>query len=304
MEVEDPSVYSNKTQTVSFDQFEACLLCGSARLTTLRGYEQHYLVQCAVCDFIFCKRKPTMDELNTHYALYPRARGISDITLKRYNELLDKFEPYRKTNNLLDVGCGDGFFLIEARKRNWKVFGTEFTHKAIDVCLQKGIQMTKSPLNPQHYHPESFDVITSFEVIEHINTPQTELQSFYSLLRKGGALYITTPNFNSLSRIILKAKWNVIEYPEHLSYYTVQTLCALGRKCRFKRLTASTTGISINRFRSIISNPQSSEMDDPDEEIRQKAERRIIFRLLKSVINAVLNVTSKGDAMKVLFKRL
>lgn len=304
MEVEDLLIYSSKTQSVSFDQFEVCLLCGSARLTSLSGYEQHYLVKCTACDFIFCKRKPTMDELNTHYALYPRARGISEITLKRYNELLDKFEPYRKTNNLLDVGCGDGFFLIEARKRNWKVFGTEFSSKAIDVCLQKGIQMTNSPLNPQHYHPESFDVITSFEVIEHINTPQTELQSFYSLLRKGGLLYITTPNFNSLSRIILKSKWNVIEYPEHLSYYTVQTLCALGHKYRFKRLTVKTTGISINRFRVIISNPQNSEMGDSDEEMRQKAEEKIIFSLLKRIINAMLNATRKGDAMKVLFQKI
>lgn len=304
MEVEDSSDYLTKPQPVIFDQFEACLLCDSKQLISISGYEQHYLVRCTACDFIFCKRKPTMGELSSHYALYPRARGISRITLKRYNELLDTFEPYRKTNNLLDVGCGDGFFLIEARKRNWKVFGTEFTHKAIDVCLQKGIQMTKSPLNPQHYHPESFDVITSFEVIEHINTPQTELQSFHSLLRKGGALYITTPNFNSLSRIILKSKWNVIEYPEHLSYYTVQTLCALGSKQGFKPLTTKTTGISINRLRAVIANPQNSEMSDSDEKIRQKAENKIIFRLLKSMINAVLNVTHRGEAMKVLFQRV
>ncbi len=304
MELEDPSVYSAKGQPVSFDQFEACLLCGSAQLTSLRGYEQHFLVQCTVCDFVFSKRIPTIGELNAHYALYSRAGAISEITLKRYNELLDTFEPYRKTNNLLDVGCGDGFFLIEARKRNWKVFGTEFTSKAIDVCLQKGIQMTNSPLNPQHYHPESFDVITSFEVIEHINTPQTELQSFHSLLRKGGVLYITTPNFNSLSRIILKSKWNVIEYPEHLSYYTVQTLCVLGRNHRFKCITAKTTGISINRFRATICNPQFTEMSYSDEEMRQRSENRIIFRLLKSMINAILNVTRKGDAMKVLFQKL
>ena len=207
----------------SFNQFDTCVLCGSPHLVLLKGYEQNYLVKCSSCDFVFCQRKPTAEELKVHYGLYPRANAISEITLKRYSGLLDAFEPYRKTNNIIDVGCGDGFFLEVAKRRKWNVFGTEFTKEAIDVCEQKGIQMTVSPLNSNLYPSDFFDIITSFEVIEHINNPKEELKSFYSILRKGGIVYVTTPNFNSISRNILKSRWNIIEYPEHLSYYTTRT---------------------------------------------------------------------------------
>lgn len=303
MEVENSLNLS--TREIPFDQFEACLLCKSVQLISLEGYEQNYLVKCLKCNFVFCKRMANMDELNTHYVRYPRANSISEITLKRYNELLNTFEQYRKTNNLLDVGCGDGFFLAEAKKRNWNVFGTEFTSEAIDVCQKKGIPMTVSPINPSHYQNQSFDVITSFEVIEHISTPHTELQSFQMLLRKGGVLYITTPNFNSLSRNILKSKWNVIEYPEHLSYYTVQTLSALCCQYHFKCISVATTGISINRLRAGV-NPKNSNLPtvNTDEVMRQKSEEKTIFKILKWMINSMLNATRKGDAMKVLFQKL
>ena len=198
-------------------QFETCLLCGSV-IITLQGYEHHKLVKRTSCKFIFCKQIPGLEELKAHYELYPRANAISEITIKRYNELLDTFEKYRKTNNMIDVGCGDGYFLAEAFKRGWRVFGTEFTDEAISVCIKKNISMTKGPIKAESYSADFFDVLTSFEVIEDINNPIEETLIYKTILRSGGAIYITTPNFNSISRVILGPRWNVIEYPEHLCY--------------------------------------------------------------------------------------
>ncbi len=285
------------------NQFDTCLLCGSKLLIPLKGYEQNYLVKCSSCDFVFCHKIPTVEELIAHYALYTRANAISEITMKRYDALLDTFEPYRKTNNIIDVGCGDGYFLEVAKKRKWNVFGSEFTPEAIKVCQGKGIQMTPSPLDPNHYKPDFFDVITSFEVIEHINTPIQELKSFSAILRRGGIVYVTTPNFNSISRNILKAKWNIIEYPEHLSYYTKKTLMFMFHKSNFKCLEMSTTGISINRLRASSDLKNISTISNTDELLRQKTDDKAIFKLLKVCINAMLNFTNKGDAIKAIFQK-
>ncbi len=288
-----------------FSTFEWCPLCNSIRIDPLKGYEENYLYKCLVCKFVFSRRKPTSEELKEHYALYPRANSISHITLNRYEELLDVFEKFRKTNNLIDVGCGDGFFLEVAEKRKWNVFGTEFTQNAIEICRGKGIQMNSSPIDPNQYETGTFDIVTSFEVMEHINNCNDELSAFHKLLRKGGIVYITTPNWNSISRDILKSKWSVIEYPEHPCYYTKNTLKSLFLRNNFKLLEITTTGISINRIRSSSSNilrtPASNNLD---EVLRQTIENRLIFRWLKLAINAILNLTGKGDSIKGMFQKL
>jgi SAM-dependent methyltransferase len=74
-------------------------------------------------------------------------RTVSPLTIDSYNKLLDGMEKYRKLNTLIDVGCGKGWFLLEARKRGWDVYGTEFSDEAIRICIAAGIEMTKGDLN-------------------------------------------------------------------------------------------------------------------------------------------------------------
>jgi 2-polyprenyl-3-methyl-5-hydroxy-6-metoxy-1,4-benzoquinol methylase len=292
-------IKSGKTKDIMPEKHSGCLICGSAKLQELKGYEKDHLVKCNVCGFVFCHNIPTQQELIKHYDGYPRNNYNSPITIKRYNELLDSFESYKKTNNILDIGCGDGYFLEAAKKRGWNVYGTEFTDAAITVCSQKGILMHEGILNPDNYNNVEFDVITSFEVIEHINNPQTEIKSIKKILRSGGLFYLTTPNFNSISRTILKGKWNVIEYPEHLSYYTHKTINKLMTSDGFLRLKVETTGINISRIKeSKNKGTDKSEGSNTEEELREKTETRFIYKLLKKAINSTLNLLKKGDSLK------
>jgi 2-polyprenyl-3-methyl-5-hydroxy-6-metoxy-1,4-benzoquinol methylase len=259
---------------------------------------------------VFSSRNPTIGELENHYQGYGRNDYLSPITIKRYNEILDQFEKVRKTNRLLDVGCGIGYFLDVAKSRGWEVYGTEYTDEAIRICQSKGIQMQQGILNPENYSPDSFDVITSFEVIEHINTPNTELINITSLLRKGGYFYITTPNFNSLLRYYLGPNYNVIGWPEHLSYYTPATLSYLLKIHGLKKVYLQSTGISITRFITSKQKPQNANQDQgtpfiaentSDEKLRNQFEKNAMLNGLKSLINATLTLTGKGDALKALF---
>lgn len=283
-----------------------CIICGNTKLVSMPKYAKDYLNQCTNCSFVFCKKIPTNDELITHYEKYPRTNTISGITLKRYNELLDKFETYRQTNNILDIGCGDGFFLEEAKKRNWNVYGTEYTDVAITICNAKGINTAQGKLDSAKYSPSFFDIITSFEVIEHINNPNEDIAYCTAILRKGGGIYFTTPNFNSLSRLYLKNTWNVIEYPEHLSYYTKKTLTRLLNQNNFKIISFESTGISINR---IIRSKNTSNATTSngvnvafnDELIREKTETKWMYKIAKKIINSTLTLFNIGDTLKGFF---
>lgn len=291
----------------NFNQHNNCLVCNSSNFQPLKGYEDNWLQKCNDCQFVFTARIPTLKELIDHYSTYGRNDYLSPITIKRYHEILDFLEPFRKTNKLIDVGCGIGHFLQVAKERGWKVYGTEFTDEAIDICEQKGIIMQKGALDASKYTPEMFDVIVSFEVIEHINNPNEELNNFTQILRKGGGVYVTTPNFNAISRTYLKDKWSVIEYPEHLSYYTPKTLSHVFKKHGFNKKWIQTTGVSFTRLEAAKSMGAEKKKVDlvsnhtTDERLRSKMETNLLLKAAKATANFVLNTTKKGDSMKGLF---
>ena len=87
-----------------------CILCNSNKITPLIGYESNFLCKCSNCSFVFANKIPTKYELEVHYDGYGRNDYLSAITIKRYHELLDIMEKYRKTNRILDVGCGIGYY--------------------------------------------------------------------------------------------------------------------------------------------------------------------------------------------------
>ena len=223
-----------------------CLICGGTDLKLVNGYERHGLLKCKECKFVFMDRIPTPEELDAMYGSYSYGREeiLSPITAKSYNILLDEFEKYRKTNKILDMGCGRGWFLLEAKKRGWEVYGTEFSKKAVEICTNNGITMEK-----ERFNINDFDIITLFEVIEHINNPNEILKSIYNMLRLDGLFYCTTPNFNSLLRYYLKADYNIINFPEHLSYYTKSTLNKVVSNNSLTPIKFLSTGISIERIK-------------------------------------------------------
>jgi 2-polyprenyl-3-methyl-5-hydroxy-6-metoxy-1,4-benzoquinol methylase len=277
-----------------------CLICTSYNLQPLKEYASAHLCKCGSCGFVFSQAIPTLEELEEHYKGYGRNDYLSPITIKRYHELLDKMEPYRKTGRLLDVGCGIGYFLDVAKERGWEVYGTEYTDEAVDICVSKGITMHKGQLDPKNYPAGYFDVITSFEVIEHINNPLLELAHFRTVLRKGGLVYVTTPNFNSLLRYRLKSAYNIICYPEHLSYYTPKTLRNVFKISGFRTIKIETTGISLTRLKTSSGKSDQSFISSTsdDEKIRNQLEGKWYLQVAKRAINGMLTFIGKGDSLK------
>ena len=312
----------NNADAISEESVGFCPVCGSCQNQFYAsGYDYELqtcsnlwkFVKCSVCDHVWLNPRPAISELSKiyppHYYAYNYAAKISPIAVKakmwmdegKMRKILRTLN--HKPSSFLDIGCGEGFFLEEAQNRGWKVFGTEFAEKYISICKEKHIEMHYGKLNPDHYSEGFFDVITWFEVIEHINYPVDELKNIHRLLRKNGALYITTPNFNALSRHWLKGKWSVIEYPEHLAYYTPRTLRNILKKAGFSSIRIKTTGISPGRITQSVGRLSNETFHDVDRVWQQQLEKNNGMKLLKSVVNWFLNLTGTGDSMKALFRK-
>ena len=294
-----------------------CPICKNIDLSYLNGYQKLYLLKCSQCNFTFDQRVPTTNELSDHYNAYKYShlRPITKETVISFNKLLDYFEQYRELGNMLDLSCGQGDFLAEAKKRNWNVYGSEYSEAATHLCRERGIKMHQGDLSTNIFNNIKFDVITSFEVIEHVNNPHTLMSLTNNKLRQKGIAYCTTPNFNSLLRYFEKDKFMMINFPEHLSYYTKASIRYLGRENNFKALTVKTTGIDIGR---LIIKPQSTLRDENQtlskdketasyrkryesvsENARKMVGSNLAGSLMKVVINYFLNIFGLGDTLKV-----
>lgn len=290
----------------NFERHTSCLISGNPDLYPLKGYENHYLVKSRKTGFVFCERIPSQNELIKHYQKYNRNYSLPESTLKKYRQILkEKLEPFRKNNRILDVGCGDGHFLEVAKELGWEVYGTEYVDDVVSICREKGIYVHQGKLDPDNYEDGFFDVITSFEVIEHINNPREEINNIRKILRKGGGLYITTPNFNALERFILKDKYDiVITYPDHLSYYTPKTIDYLLKNSGFKKLELKTTGVRISSLlnnRASLKAENKTSTSSVDEDLRDMVNSNKLFDSLKNTINFFLSLGGIGNALKCLY---
>lgn len=124
---------------------------------------------------------------------------------------------------LLDVGCGNGAFLLRAKAAGWNVLGLDpDPHAAVQV-RQSGLEVHQGMLDTFD-HPASFDVITSSNVIEHVHDPKMFLDQLLRLLRRDGKLWLATPNVNSTGHRHFGRSWRGLEPPRHLTIFSPAAL--------------------------------------------------------------------------------
>ena len=270
----------------------------------MERYASSYLHKCSDCSFVFSTEVPSETDLVKHYeSNYNITSYFSPITRKRYEELLEKFEPFRKTNRILDIGCGLGFFLEVAKEKSWEVYGLELSDKGYNECVKKGIPVAKTTIENTELDPESFDVIVSIEVIEHVISPLKLITQSNRFLRKGGATYVTTPNFNSYLRMQMKEQYDVINYPTHLCYFTSKTLRKAFESNGFNTRFIKATGMSVTRVKTSKgkSNQEYVSETSDDEMLRHRIESNAFLRGTKHLINSGLTSFKLGHSLKGFF---
>jgi len=104
--------------------------------------------------------------------------------------------PAAESNRLLDVGCGNGAFLRDARSAGWEVHGTDLDRIAVETARQSGIPVWLGPYDSAPFESASFDVVTAHQVIEHVPDPFAFLRTLHGWLKPGGLLWIGTPNLD------------------------------------------------------------------------------------------------------------
>lgn len=166
------------------------------------------------------------------YTDYDHDKEPMRATFVNYLEYIEKNKP--SPGRMLDVGAATGFFLSIAKERGWDVAGIELSEFAAEQGRKKGMDIRTGTLASVDFAPNSFDVITLWDVIEHVSNPEEELAVVWSLLKPGGVVAINTPDAQSLLARVLGKHWHALVPPEHLYYFSAKNLGTLLGNKKFK----------------------------------------------------------------------
>lgn len=167
---------------------------------------------------------------------------------------LYRFKPfqvpdYKKNGKLLEVGFGNGGDLCNFISLGWQVQGTEMDKRLCeDVERKLGIKAICHVGAKFPFEDDSFDVVYLNQVLEHVSDPLRSTQEFYRILKPGGQLIMTFPNFGCLQRKFQKQNWRGIEAPRHLNLFTKATAKDLLLKSKFKKIKAQGVCLSAVDF--------------------------------------------------------
>jgi SAM-dependent methyltransferase len=109
-------------------------------------------------------------------------------------DLIERYSPDKQHPNILDIGCGCGYTMLELSRKFENVKGIDISDKAVDFCLTRGVNVQKA-LFPEEipFSETVFDIIIMSDVLEHIENDRKALEKALEILKPGGMILLTVP---------------------------------------------------------------------------------------------------------------
>lgn len=193
--------------------------------------------KCDTCGFVCQDFTFSENELNNAYK-----GGTDEIYFEQYKErehlfekCLDRIHQHIKPpGKMLDIGCNAGIFLNTARRMGWKTEGIEPSSWAARVARERfELKVRTGIFEKTRYKPGTYDVITSWDVLEHFVDPVMVLDKIHKLLKKDGVLVLSTIDINSWFSLVLGSHWPWL-IRVHLWYFTPDTFRRLVENSGFE----------------------------------------------------------------------
>ncbi|TAH25870.1 MAG: class I SAM-dependent methyltransferase [Cytophagales bacterium] len=236
---------------MKYQSINNCPICGSSKIKkwlevkdwsiSKETFEIH---QCDDCGFKFTNPIPTIEQIGEYYKAEEyishsdTKKGIINwlyheirrITIKSKLQLIKNCNTEKR--NLLDIGCGTGYFLESAKKDNWNVEGFEPDDTARKLANQKLNNSIHQRLDD--IKAEKFDIITLWHVLEHVHDIDYLFNFLIKKLKAKGKIIIAVPNIESWDAKYYQQYWAALDVPRHLYHFQKNNIELLSNKYQLK----------------------------------------------------------------------
>lgn len=205
---------------------------------------------------------------------------------------------YLKDGKILDIGCGNGDFLLEMNYLGWKTFGIEVDEKSSSEARANGLDVITGEINSTRYPHNFFDVIYTNNTIEHLHNPEEILNICNTILKPRGTLIIKTCSSQSLAHYVFKKNYRGLEIPRHYFIFSPYSLKKIGEQAGFLVKEIKT---SFNQYIWFSSYKIKTAQENPSFAISNKYLLTILYIFISLVI---FIRPDKGDDIFVRFEKV
>lgn len=217
------------------------------------GSRDFSLIRCSDCTLAYKSPLPPADEIDRCYRLADAEHWApASAEARRFDELLAQIRTYHPTGRVLDVGCSAGDFLAYLPS-GYERFGIEPGEHAAQVAQSRDITILGPTVESLRSHPDKlFDVVVSFDVLEHVPEPVPFLTSIREALAPGGVVCLLTGNTDCLGWRLEGGDYWYSALPEHLVFFNQASLEQAARRSGLEVVEFRTTRHSRVHPRKIV----------------------------------------------------
>lgn len=218
-----------------------CSFCKNDSAKILLSKQDFQIVKCSDCGFVYVNPRVADEELpaiyqhnyfkNREYGYmgYEQEKTLRLKNFERWLQDAAAYLPARQTIQALDVGAAAGYCLQVMQAKGWKAAGLELDPDMCKQATAAGYTVYNTPL--EDFNSEiKYDLITLFDVIEHIPGIDAAFAKLNSLLADDGIVLLVTPNHDSMQRKLFGKKWFQYKPIEHIQYFTATMLAAFAER--------------------------------------------------------------------------
>ncbi len=204
------------------------------------------IVRCKVCGLVYANPRWESAVVNESYSVvedptYVEEREGRVITFTRNLLPLEQLVQNSSTRRLLDVGCHIGVMVELAQARGWDAWGVEPSTWAAEQARARGLRVITGTLADAQLEDDYFDVVTVWDVIEHLTDPTAELRQIHRVIKPGGIIAIHTIDIESPFARLMGTRWPWL-MEMHLYYFSPRTLGKMLEQIGFEVIRSSPQG--------------------------------------------------------------